>query len=136
MKHSAIKLGLIACTIAFATSANALPITTWTVDVNTVFDTTSIVWDGSATGTLNTATQLQWGDRTGVGQSGLQITDSPSNTQVVTNGPAVANVSVTHTNQPITGTSLDSVNIIVNPDTDTFCSSRRRTAHSNYHLRG
>ena len=111
MRHIALKLGLMACTIAFATSANATPVTTWTVDVDTQFDTTSVVWDGSPAGTTNTSTLLKWGTSTGSGQSGIEITDSPSSTHVDTNGGAVPNVSITHTNQPITGTSLDSVNI-------------------------
>jgi hypothetical protein len=52
---------------------------------------------------------LRWGDSA---QSGLDITNSPSNANVNTNGAAVANVSITHLNQPINGDTLKSVDIL------------------------
>jgi hypothetical protein len=102
--------------VAFAFSAGAQAdlinglVDTWTVDVDTVFDTTSVVWTGGV-GTIVNDQSLRWGTSTGSGQSGLDIGNSPSNTQVDTNGPAVGNVTVTHLNRPITGASLDSVEI-------------------------
>ena len=84
----------------------------WTVGVVGVFDTTTVVFDPNATGTIVTPTSLSWGTaQPGGGQSGLDITNlAPA--VVNTNGAAVANTSVTHRNQPITGNSLDSVDLI------------------------
>jgi hypothetical protein len=107
-----------ALTLAFSATAQADLIDgivdEWTVDVNTRFDTNSIC---DSTGDCTSPTgvtvindkTLRWGDSA---QSGLNITDSPSQTTVETNGPAVGNVSVTHLNQPITGTTLSSVDIL------------------------
>jgi hypothetical protein len=89
----------------------------WTVNVNTIFDTTSICGTlGCAPGptgvTVNNNQSLSWGTSTGFGQSGLAITNSPSNANVNTNGAAVPNVTITHFNQPITGDVLRSLNIL------------------------
>lgn len=83
----------------------------WNVNVATIFDTTTVVWTGGS-GTVVNNQSLRWGTSTGSGQSGLDIGSSPANANVTTNGPAVGNVSVTHLNRPITGASLDSVNIL------------------------
>ncbi len=89
----------------------------WNVNVSTVFDTNSIC-DSAGDCTAPTGVtvvnnkSLRWGDSTGEGRSGLDITNSPSNQNVTTNGPAVANVSITHINKPITGTTLRSLNIL------------------------
>jgi len=101
-----------------AGSANAGIINQWTVGVDAVFLPGSIVATDGAPGSVaisNGDRTLRWGDSTGYGQSGLDITNSPVNT-VVTTGvgvslPPVANISVTHTNQPITGDSLDKVTL-------------------------
>ncbi len=109
MKKLSSSVGFI---LALASStAWSAPVTTWEVTVNTRFDTTSIL---PTTGiTVNSDKSLRWGTPAGNnGQSGLDITDSPSTTYVDTNGAPVANVSVTHLNRPITGTSLDSVDIL------------------------
>lgn len=102
-----------ALTLAFSATAQADAIdgivNIWTVEVDTVFDTTTVDPAGV---TIVNDQSLRWGTSTGEGQSGLDITDSPSTEQVVTNGAAVGNVSVTHLNRPITGTSLDSVDIL------------------------
>jgi hypothetical protein len=111
-KHmkSPIKSALFgALALAFGVAANAGPITTWTVAVDTVFVETSV---NPAGVTFVSDTELRWGTpATTAGDSGLVITDSPISTSVDTNGPLVPNVSISHRNNPITGTSLSSVDI-------------------------
>jgi hypothetical protein len=107
-----IALKALALTIAAvaAGSANAALITQWTVNVNTIFDTSTVLPSGV---TIVNNQSLRWGTSTGSGQSGLDITDSPSTATVITdNLTGTPNVSVTHLNRPITGTSLASVNIL------------------------
>jgi hypothetical protein len=102
-----------------AGSASAGIITQWTVGVDAVFLPGSIVdSDGDTPGGVaisNSDRTLRWGTSTGFGQSGLDITNSPINTVVNTGvgvtPPPVANVSVTHTNQPINGDTLDRVTL-------------------------
>ena len=107
--------------VALAFSVNAKAdlidgiVDVWNVNVDTIFDTTSIVdSNGNSPGgvTIVNDQSLRWGTSTGSGQSGLDITDSPANANVTTNGAAVANVSVTHLNRPITGISLSLVDIL------------------------
>ncbi len=86
----------------------------WTVNVSTIFDVSSIC---DSTGdctqpngiTPVNNTSLRWGDNA---QSGIDITDTPSVGQATTNGAALPNVSITHLNNPITGTTLRSVDIL------------------------
>lgn len=99
--------------LAFAGAAQAAYITQWTVGVNTYFDTTS-VQPASGITVVNDKT-LEWG--TG-GTSGLDILNSPTSSNVTTsintppeNAP-VSNVSIRHRNQPISGTTLESVDIL------------------------
>jgi hypothetical protein len=58
---------------------------------------------------------LRWGTDIGNGQSGLDIGNTPVSTLVNTGVgvtlPAVSNITVTHTNQPITEPSLDKVSL-------------------------
>ncbi|MBU1690925.1 MAG: PEP-CTERM sorting domain-containing protein [Gammaproteobacteria bacterium] len=105
-----LKLLLAAFAALAACNASAGLITQWTVGVNTIFDTTTVVPIPGVT-VVNNQT-LRWGTSTGSGQSGLNITDSPSSATVFTDGAAVANVSITHLNRPVTGTSLSSVDIL------------------------
>lgn len=107
-----------AIALAFSAGAHASLVTgivdVWTVGVSTVFDTTSICdSNGDCTAptgvTVLSNQSLRWGDSTGDGRSGLDIGLSPSNTNVTTNGAAVPNVSITHLNRPITGTTLSSL---------------------------
>jgi hypothetical protein len=107
---SPIKSALFgALALAFGVAANAAPITTWTVAVDTIFDSTSVLPAGV---TVVSPTELRWGTAaTAAGDSGLVITDSTISTSVDTNGPLVPNVSISHRNNPITGTSLSSVDI-------------------------
>lgn len=99
-----------AALLASATTSAAI-ITEWQVDVDTIFDISSVHWTGG-TGTVVNNQSLRWGTSTGQGRSGLDITDSPASTTVYTNGAAVPNVSVTHLNRPITGASLHDVTIL------------------------
>lgn len=102
---------------ANATLANGI-IDQWTVNVATVFNTTTICDSNNDCTQPNGITvvnnqSLRWGTpATAGGQSGLDITGSPANGNVFTNGAAVPNISITHLNQPITGTTLRSVNIV------------------------
>ena len=110
-----------ALALAFSTTAQADAINgvidTWQVDVSTIFDTASIC-DSTGDCTAPTGVTvidnqtLRWGSSTGQGESGLQIGNSPTSGNVVTNGAAVNNISITHLNRPITGTSLSSVDIL------------------------
>ena len=112
-------IGVAAATLSFSAHASLLDgiVDVWNVNVSTVFDTTSICDSNgdctSPTGvTVVNDQSLRWGASTGCGQSGLDIGASPSNANVTTNGAAVANVSITHLNQPITGTTLSSLDIL------------------------
>jgi hypothetical protein len=112
MKKTLLHALLAAATMLTAVSAQAAVVTQWTVGVNAIFDTSSVVWDTSnGTTGIHTATtsSLNWGDG---GPSGMDIGSSPNNSTVNTNGPAVNNITVTHRNQPITGYTLDKVNIL------------------------
>ena len=117
MKSSALKAMLFVCMIACAGIASAGPITTWQVDVSAIFDESTLVWDDDNTwkdGEFINSTSLRWGfpESEGAPKSGLDIIDSPASASVNTNGPAVANISVTHINQPISYTALDSIDIL------------------------
>ena len=103
-------IAILATATSLAPQAYAVPITTWQVDVFTRFDTTTIQPTSGIT-VLNDQS-LRWGSSTGSGQSGLDITDSPSTQNVNTDGAPAPNVSVTHLNRPITGTTLQSVDIL------------------------
>ncbi len=102
----AVAAALGACA---AGAAMATPIATWSVNVNTRFDTATVLPAGV---TIVNDKSLRWGTPISMGPSGLDITDSPITTSIDTNGPAVANVSVTHLNRPVTGTTLSSVDIL------------------------
>jgi len=71
MKSSALKAGLFVCTMLFVGSANAVPVTTWTLDVDMRFDTTTIAWEGSGSGTASPLS-LRWGIPDTVKQTGGQ----------------------------------------------------------------
>jgi hypothetical protein len=111
MKLTALTSVIGAAALLGSAAASAAIITEWQVDVDTIFDTSSIHWNNGS-GTVVNDKSLRWGVSTGQGQSGLDITDSPASTTVYTNGAAVPNVSVTHLNKPITGSSLDYVTIL------------------------
>lgn len=103
-----------------ASSANAAIVTQWTVAVDAAFVPGSIVDSAGGTPggvTINgTNTSLRWGTpATIAGQSGLDITNTPTsatvNTGINTVLPPVANISITHLNQPIFAPSLDRVTL-------------------------
>ena len=103
-----------------ASSANAAIVTQWTVAVDAAFLPASIVdtnnnTPGGVTASNSNRT-LRWGNpTTNAGQSGLDITNSPTSATVTTGInttlPAVANISITHRNQPVTAPSLDRVSL-------------------------
>jgi len=108
--------GAAALAVSFNAQANLINgiVDTWNVNVATVFNTATICDSNNDCTQPNGITivnnqTLLWGSG---GQSGLAITNSPSNANVNTNGAAVPNVSITHTNQPITGTTLKSLDIL------------------------
>lgn len=101
-----------------ASSANAAIVTQWTVAVDAQFVPGSIVaTDGAPGGVVisNSNKTLRWGTDIGNGQSGLDISNSPTSATVTTGIntllPAVANISITHQNQPIQAPSLDRVSL-------------------------
>jgi len=96
-----------AMTFAFAVapSAQAALVTQWAVTANAYFDN---VEPGS--GISISPTQLWWGTSTGSGQSGLGL--AASNAVAVTDGTPGDNLVLTHTNMPITGTSMTKADII------------------------
>jgi hypothetical protein len=112
----------IALATVLASSANAAIITQWQVGVDAAFLPATIVdSNGDTPGGIavsNSDKTLRWGTSTGFGQSGLDILNSPVNTVVNTGVdpvmyPPVVNVDLQHTNQPITGTTLDKVTLAV-----------------------
>ncbi|WP_291995077.1 THxN family PEP-CTERM protein [Candidatus Accumulibacter sp. ACC003] len=112
-------IGLAATFVPFSAHADMTNgiVDVWTVNVASVFNTTTICDSTNDCIQPNGVTvvnnqSLRWGTDTGSGRSGLDITNSPSNEQVITNGPSVANVDITHRNRPITGTTLKSLDII------------------------
>lgn len=115
-KQTAVAVAIAAATLSFGAHADNINgiVDIWNVNVDTVFDTNSIC-DSTGDCTAPTGVtvvnnkSLRWGDSN---QSGLDIGASPSNQNVTTNGPAVPNVSITHLNQPITGTTLRSLDIL------------------------
>lgn len=114
MKKSLIQQLLATVVFLGSAGAQAAMITQWNVNVDSIFDTGSIVWDdsnGGPTPTSASTSLLTWGNPT-ASPSGLEIGSSPANTFVNTNGPAVNNITLTHTNHPITGTTLDSVSLL------------------------
>ncbi|EHQ52224.1 hypothetical protein ECTPHS_06007, partial [Ectothiorhodospira sp. PHS-1] len=99
MKLSKEKVIIAGLAFGLAGAAQAAPITTWQVDVNTVFVQDSV---NPAGVNFVSDTELSWGTAaTTAGNSGLIISDSPANTLVDTNGALVPNVSITHRNNPI-----------------------------------
>lgn len=111
LKHGlssiAAALALIAAPAAQASLIDGI-VDSWTVDVNAQFLTSSVVWSGSGGTPTISSTELTWG--TG-GQSGLKLTDENTSRIVGTNGVAQNNLTLTHTNKPINGATLDRVSL-------------------------
>lgn len=110
-------VGIAATSLSFGAHASLVDgiVESWTVGVNSVF---SNVCDANGDCTIPNAISgytigsqsLRWGTG-GEGPSGLDIGNS-GNTTVVTNGGAVPNVTITHLNHPVTGTTLRSLDIV------------------------
>ncbi len=107
-------------TALMAPLANATMVSQWTVGTYTRFDTTSVTSTGGAgnPGITIGSQSLSWGSG---GVSGIDITQGGNpggaanayqSTPVFTDGAAVDNVIITHRNQPITGNTLTSVDIL------------------------
>jgi len=110
-------LSAVLATALMAPLANATMVSQWTVGTYTRFDTTSVTSTGGAgnPGITIGSQSLSWGSG---GVSGIDITQGGTpvtpyaSTPVITNGAAVDNVIITHRNQPITGNTLTSVDIL------------------------
>jgi len=91
--------------------AHAAFVTQWQVDVDANFVQSSI--QPGAGISFNNSKSLSWGTpATNTGNSGLDISTAPITTINNTNGAAQANVTITHRNNPITGTTLAAVDIL------------------------
>lgn len=111
LKHGlssiAAALALIAAPAAQASLIDGI-VDSWTVDVNAQFLTSTVVWSGSGGTQTISSTELTWGSG---GQSGLKLTNENTSEIVATNGAAQNNLTLTHTNVPITGATLDKVSL-------------------------
>lgn len=131
-------LSAVLATALMAPLANATMVSTWTVGTWTRFNLTpTTIPNPVGPGTINVPgvnpacnnsdpngmncpndQTLRWGTDIGNGKSGIDITQGGTSvspflsTPVITNGAGADNVIITHRNQPITGTSLDSVTIL------------------------
>lgn len=110
VKKALIAFGLV---LTAQGAAQAAIITDWTY-------TLTSIWTAAAPGGVTlTPSLLSWGTSTGSGQSSLGITNAPANSAVQTfiggGSPppafAVLGTTLTHTNRPITGTSLSSATL-------------------------
>lgn len=110
-------LSTLCATVLAAPMAQADYYTQWDVGVWTRFDNTSVAPTSGITKDPTNAQYLWWGESTGSGQSGITITQGGTSANpyhsnpVNTDGTPVDSVIITHYNQPITGTSLTSVDI-------------------------
>lgn len=82
----------------------------WTVEVSAEFLCGTAVFAPDADNTDCASQSMSWGESDLSDRSGLTIANSPPG-PLMTNGPLVANTSVTHNNQPINGNSLDLVSL-------------------------
>ena len=102
-----LKSAFVGTSLALAALAAPLAqagiVTQWQVTVDSKFDASSIVWRFGSSGTTVSDLDLRWGTpspSTGP-QSGASISNSPVDSVVNTNGPAVGNIFVSHLNNPI-----------------------------------
>lgn len=99
-----------------ACSALAVPVTQWNVTVNSGFTAYAPagVTGSDPNALLGAPSLLSWGTSTGAGQSSLGVGAASNGyyTGVLNTGdPAVDTVVLTHTNNPITGTTLSSATL-------------------------
>ena len=122
MKRAMLSLGAaLALTLPWAflgvPTASAVPVTSWDYTASAGFTAfapiPSVVGTPPGDGTPPGATtRLQWGGDTGFGQSALEILEpNPISGTVLTGGPSVFDIAITHENNPITGTTLTSATI-------------------------
>ncbi|GHC68443.1 hypothetical protein GCM10007320_00830 [Pseudorhodoferax aquiterrae] len=112
------RVALAAALVLAASAASAAPVANWTYQVTSAFDTdpsvTTFVNSGTNPGPVNPSTGywtssnlLQWGQNGGSiaagTRSGLEITNSPSDGMVATNGGFVPANSYTHYNNSALG---------------------------------
>jgi hypothetical protein len=112
MKLAAIGAAFAGGLAVAPVAQGATIVTQWGVGVvgNFLCETAVYVGTGTDDPTCTTI-QMRWGNSTGFGRSGLDIANPSGPTTVLTNGPAVPNMAVTHVNQPITGITLDKVTL-------------------------
>ncbi len=106
---------IAAAAMLIGAHANAAMVETWSVDI-------AGTWTAAGpSGVTRTASKLTWGTSTGEGRSSLVITNPALglslNTYVGTGTPPAANtvqtLTLTHNNNPITGTSLETATLSV-----------------------
>lgn len=104
------KMCCVTLTMLAAGTASAMPIVNnWSFDLTTQWDTSSVIWSGAAPATAPTTDTLTWGTGSS-GPSSLVISDGVITGGSITTNGAIANTStVTHNNNPITGSTLLSV---------------------------
>ncbi len=106
---------VVSLPVAFlgAAGASAAPIMEWTYEIDSAFTAFSPpgVIGSNPNAELGAPTTLQWG--TGGGGPSSLVVDSTvtSPPNLTTGGPAVSGASVTHNNNPISGTTLTSATL-------------------------
>jgi len=111
MKRAILSLGAaLALTLPWAflgvPTASAVPVTSWSYTAGAGFSAFAPAGvTGSLPGSLGTPTRLEWGISTGPGPSALEI-DEPTVGVVLTGGPSVPDITITHENRPIAGGSI------------------------------
>lgn len=113
-KQNSIRLATLACLTTSSMSAQAI-VMNWDYSVNSTF--TSATFSSGTSGTSVGANQISWGTSTGSGQSSLTLGNNPANGNIDTffgaTPPNAApfrgfSTSITHANNPITGSTLTS----------------------------
>ncbi|MGB1201596.1 MAG: THxN family PEP-CTERM protein [Cognaticolwellia aestuarii] len=108
----------IICLFAFSSfTVKAALVTEWGFEINSGFvnyDPSGSVDPSNTNALWNAPSTLTWGTSTGSGRSSLDVggaTNGYFAGNMFTNGAAVNTVSVTHTNNPVTGTSLNTASL-------------------------
>ncbi len=132
---------IAAAALLVGTQASAAPVTQWEVDL------TASWFSAGPAGVTLTPTTLTWGTSTGDGRSSLGITNPPQDLSVNTyfggGVPPLANIvqtlTLTHTNRPITGTSLQNavlnVTLALSPKAPVAAGPIPGVAPINYTIR-
>lgn len=80
---------------------SAAPVASWDYQVSSVFRASSTTFTGGNGNGISSASQISWGRAggvVGVNRSALQITDSPSSSTLLTDGPSQIANTYTHIN--------------------------------------